>query len=59
VVSASGGAVGQLLQTACAAFDDQVALAHFFTGGGSPVATRQIPEAARLAAIVAPAARPA
>jgi len=32
---------------------------HFLVGGSSPVATRQIREAARRAAIVAPAARPA
>ena len=39
--------------------DEEVALAHFFTGGASPVATRQSWDAARRAAIVATAARPA
>lgn len=58
-VAARGSLVGQLLQTACAALDKDVSLRHFFTGGSSPVAARQIPEAARRAAIVAPAARPA
>src|SRR5262245_31237247 len=57
-VPAGGGTVGQLQQARRAALDELVAV-HFFTGGDSPVATRQIPEAARRAAIVAPAASPA
>jgi hypothetical protein len=48
-----------VLQALGASLDEEVALGHFFTGGASPVATRQIWEAARRAAIVAPAARPA
>ena len=60
VVIAGRGTVGQLQQTGGSALDELVALHHFFfTGGDSPVATRQIPEAARRAAIVAPAASPA
>jgi hypothetical protein len=58
-VAASRRAIGECLEAACAALDEKVGLAHFFTGGVSPVATRQILEAARLAAIVAPAERPA
>ena len=57
-VPAGRGSVGQLQQTCRSALDELVAV-HFFTGGDSPVATRQIPEAARRAAIVAPAASPA
>jgi len=37
-------------------FDEEVALAHRFAGGGSPVARRQTPEAARRAAAVEAAA---
>jgi len=58
-VAAGGQSIGQLLQAVRAALDEQVAFRHFLTGGVSPVATRQILEAARLAAIVAPAERPA
>jgi len=58
-VAASGRAIGKLLQAVGAALDQHVALVHRFTGGASPVATRQIPDAARRATIVAPAARPA
>src|SRR5262245_8743324 len=48
--------IRHLLQAVRRLVDELVALAHFLTGGSSPVATRQIPEAAFLAAIVAAAA---
>src|SRR4029453_151039 len=54
-VPAGGGPIGQLPQAGRSALAELVAV-HFFTGGDSPVAIRQIPEAARRAAIVAPAA---
>jgi hypothetical protein len=53
-----GGAVGELLQTIGPLLEDRVA-GHFFTGGSSPVATRQMREAAVRATMVASAARPA
>jgi len=49
----------QLLQAVGAALDQEVAFRHRFAGGGSPVARRQIFDAVRRAAIVAPAAKPA
>ncbi|HEY8844132.1 MAG TPA: hypothetical protein VIM23_09535 [Gaiellaceae bacterium] len=58
-VAAGRGLVGELLQTLGAPLDCVIGLGHFFAGGASPVATRQIFEAALRAAIVAPAARPA
>src|SRR4051812_12640472 len=53
------GLVGELVELVRALIHDLVRLRHFFVGGSSPVATRQIWEAARRAAIVATAARPA
>src|SRR5439155_904276 len=41
-----------------AAFDEEIRAGHRFVGGCSPVATVQIFDAARRAAIVAPAASP-
>ena len=49
-------AIGELLQAVRGPVHELIALAHFLTGGSSPVATRQIFEAARLAASVAAAA---
>jgi hypothetical protein len=49
-------AIGHLLQAVRGPIHELVALAHFLTGGSSPVATRQILEAAFLAAMVAAAA---
>src|SRR5688500_8609682 len=52
------GLAGQRLELVGAALDDPVALvAHRLAGGFSPVATRQIPDAVRLATIVAAAPR--
>ena len=51
-----GCPIGQLLQAVRGLVDELIALAHFLTGGSSPVATRQIFEAVRLAASVAAAA---
>jgi hypothetical protein len=51
-----GRPIGELLETVRGPVDELIALAHFLTGGSSPVATRQILEAARLAASVAAAA---
>jgi hypothetical protein len=58
-VAARCGPAGKLLQALSASLDRVIGLRHFLTGGASPVAMRQIFEAARRAAIVAPAARPA
>jgi hypothetical protein len=51
-----GCLIGHLLQAVRRPVDELIAPAHFLTGGSSPVATRQIPEAAFLAAMVAAAA---
>ena len=51
-----GGLVGQPLEPVRGVVDKLIALRHFFTGGSSPVATRQILDAAFLAASVAAAA---
>ena len=51
--------VGKRRLLAGSALHEQVCLRHRFAGGASPVATRQIAEAVRRAASVAPAARPA
>src|SRR4051794_29204290 len=53
------GAVRQLLEAVGPAVDECVAGRHRLAGGSSPVATRQIPEAARRATIVETAALPA
>jgi len=42
-----------------ASFHQEVGLAHRFSGGASPVASRQIPDAARRATKAEPAASPA
>src|SRR5215207_9847100 len=50
------GALGQLLELVGAPIDDLISLRrHFFAGGSSPVAMRQIRDAARRDAIVAAA----
>jgi hypothetical protein len=54
----SGSAISQLLEPVRALFENRITR-HFFTGGSSPVATRQIRDASIRAAIVAPAAIPA
>src|SRR5439155_14600818 len=56
---ASRQPLGGLLETIGGALDEPVALCHFLVGGSSPVATRHTREAARLAAIVAAAPKPA
>jgi hypothetical protein len=50
------GFVCELLESRGGLVDELVGLRHFFTGGSSPVATRQILEAAFRAASVAAAA---
>ncbi len=58
-VAALSRAACELLQPRRAPFDEKVGLGHRFIGGDSPVATRHIFDAARRAAIVAPALSPA
>src|SRR5439155_26470801 len=58
-VAAAGRTARELLQARGSALDEEIALSHRLVGGASPVAIRQIVEAARRAAIVAPAPRPA
>jgi hypothetical protein len=48
--------IGHFLEAVRGPVDELIALAHFMTGGSSPVATRQMLEAAFLAAMVAAAA---
>jgi hypothetical protein len=57
--SAPRGTLGQTAKAVRRAIDERVAFQNFLAGGSSPVATRQIPEAARRAAIVAAAPKPA
>src|SRR3954449_13141847 len=57
--AATCGALRQAAEAVGGAIDERVASQNFLTGGSSPVATRQMPEAARRAAIVAAAPRPA
>jgi len=57
--SAACGAFRKASETFGAAIDERIALHYFLVGGSSPVATRQMPEAARRATIVAAAPRPA
>jgi hypothetical protein len=55
--SLGGSLVGDFLEPRCGSVDELVGLRHFFfTGGSSPVVTRQIFEAVRRAAMVAAAA---
>ena len=54
-----GGLARKVAQAFRAALDDAIALGHFFAGGASPVATRQIFDATRRAPMVAAAPRPA
>ncbi len=57
--SLRGSSVGDFLEPGRGLVDEQVGLRHFFfTGGSSPVVTRQIFEAVRRAAMVATAASP-
>ena len=58
-VAAPGGAAREALQALGPALHEQIAFRHRLVGGASPVAMCQIFEAVRLAAIVAPAPRPA
>jgi hypothetical protein len=57
--AAAGGLIREALQTRRSLLDECVALRHFFAGGASPVAMRQIREASRRAPIVAAAPIPA
>ena len=59
LVAALGRAARELLQPRRAPLDEKIGLGHRFIGGDSPVATRHIFDAARRAAIVAPALSPA
>src|SRR3954464_2554073 len=57
--AATCGTLRQVAKAVGRAIDERVASQNFLAGGSSPVATRQMPEAARRAAIVAAAPRPA
>jgi hypothetical protein len=57
--AALGSPIGELLQPIGALLENCIARRHFFTGGCSPVATRQMREATVRAAIVASAPSPA
>jgi hypothetical protein len=57
--AAAGGLIREALQTRRSLLDECVALSHFFAGGASPVAMRQIRDASRRAPIVAAAPIPA
>jgi hypothetical protein len=57
--AAAGGLIREALQTRRSLLDECVALSHFFAGGASPVAMRQIRDASRRAPIVATAPIPA
>ena len=59
ICEALGCSVGELLEALGPPLEDGVAAGHFFTGGSSPVATRQMRDASVRATKVAPAAIPA